>query len=122
MWSDSEVQPLGQLLTRLGVAASHPGSFIAAFVFTLLWLVMKPDTFGWHAVATIATLFMALFIQRATHRDTQALHAKVDELLRSDSGARTELVGEDDKEPEEIERKRARERARQPALDPDRKP
>ena len=81
---------------------------------------MKPETFGWHEAATIATLFMALFIHRATHRDTQALHAKVDELLRSDASARTELAGEDDKEPEEIERKRALERTGQPALNPKR--
>jgi low affinity Fe/Cu permease len=120
LWRDSEAQPLGRLLTRLGVATSHPAAFIAALVFTLLWLAIRPETFDWHAVATIATLFMALFIQRATHRDTQALHAKVDELLRSHDGARTELAGEDDKEPEEIEHKRAKERARQAVLKPPR--
>jgi low affinity Fe/Cu permease len=50
---------------------------------------------------------MTLVIQRAEHRDTQALHAKLDELLRADKGARTELVGIDDEEPEIIEERRA---------------
>ena len=35
---------------------------------------------------------MTLFIQRAEHRDTQAVHAKLDELLRVEGRARTELT------------------------------
>jgi low affinity Fe/Cu permease len=46
---------------------------------------------------------MTLFIQRAEHRDTQAIHAKLDELLRAEGQARDELTGLDDEEPEEIE-------------------
>jgi low affinity Fe/Cu permease len=34
---------------------------------------------------------MTLIIQRAEHRDTQAIHAKLDELLRAEGGARNEL-------------------------------
>jgi low affinity Fe/Cu permease len=49
---------------------------------------------------------MTLFIQRAEHRDTQAIHAKLDELLRVDDNARTELSEIDESEPEEIERDR----------------
>ena len=51
-------------------------------------------------------------IQRAEHRDTQALHAKLDELLRADKIARTELVKIDDEEPEVIEERRAADRKR----------
>jgi low affinity Fe/Cu permease len=36
----------------------------------------------WHAIATLATVLMTFFIQRAAHRDIQALHAKIDVLLR----------------------------------------
>jgi hypothetical protein len=46
---------------------------------------------------------MTLFIQRAEHRDTQALHAKLDELLRAASEADSETATVDKKEPEEIE-------------------
>jgi low affinity Fe/Cu permease len=52
---------------------------------------------------------MTLFIQRAEHRDTQAIHAKLDELLRAESRARDELTELDKQEPEEIETQRERE-------------
>ena len=48
--------------------------------FFCLWLAFDHD---WHAVATCATLAITLFIKRAEHRDTQAIHAKLDELLRA---------------------------------------
>ena len=47
---------------------------------------------------------MTLVIQRAEHRDTQAIHAKLDELLRAQGQARNELAQLDDEEPEVIER------------------
>ena len=53
---------------------------------------------------------MTLFIQRAEHRDTQAIHAKLDELLRVAPRARSELAHIDEKEPEAIEQHRAVER------------
>jgi low affinity Fe/Cu permease len=46
---------------------------------------------------------MTLFIQRAEHCDTQAIHAKLDELLRAEGKARDELTMVDQHEPEEIE-------------------
>jgi hypothetical protein len=50
------------------------------------------------------------FIQRAEHRNTQAIHAKLDELLRAENRARDELTRLDDEEPEVIERHRSDER------------
>jgi low affinity Fe/Cu permease len=44
------------------------------------------------------------------HRDTQAIHAKLDELLRADKSARTELGQIDNEEPEVIEERRAKSR------------
>jgi low affinity Fe/Cu permease len=70
------------------------------------WLLFQPDTLDWHAIATLATWCMTLFIQRAEHRDTQAVHAKLDELLRAQGGARNALMHVDDREPEEIEEHR----------------
>jgi len=55
---------------------------------------------------------MTLVIQRAEHRDTQALQAKLDELLRADRTARTELVKIDDEEQEVIEERRAADQGR----------
>ena len=59
-----------------------------------------------HAVATLAVWIMTLFIQRAEHRDTQALHAKLDELLHAAGHARNELTKIDNEEPEDIENRR----------------
>jgi len=55
---------------------------------------------------------MTLFIQRAEHRDTQAIHAKLDELLRVEDHARDRLTQLDNEEPEAIEKHRAEERRR----------
>jgi low affinity Fe/Cu permease len=49
---------------------------------------------------------MTLFIQRAERRDTPALHAKLDELLRASGKARDELTEIDQEESEEIEEQR----------------
>jgi low affinity Fe/Cu permease len=46
---------------------------------------------------------MTLFIQRAGHRDTQGIHAKLDELLKANRDAENEITRMDEKEPEEIE-------------------
>jgi low affinity Fe/Cu permease len=93
-------------LTGLGVFTAHPAAFAAVLGFAAFWFVFQRDTLDWHAIATLATLFMTLVIQRAEHRDTQALHAKLDELLRVHGQARNELMRLDQQEPEEIERHR----------------
>jgi low affinity Fe/Cu permease len=51
---------------------------------------------------------MTLFIQRAVHRDTQAIHAKLDELLRADGDADEHFATLDREELEEIKRRRDR--------------
>lgn len=91
--------------------AAHPVAFLVVFVFVGLWSIFDRQEFGWAAVATVCTLFMTLVIQRAEHRDTQAIHAKLDELLRANRDARSELTRLDEQEPELIERHRARARA-----------
>ncbi len=98
-------------LTRFGVWTAHPTAFLVAATYGLLWCIFDWEKFGWHEFAVFATLLMTLTIQRAEHRDTQALHAKLDELLRAQSGARTDVAKLDDKEPEEIESHRAKARA-----------
>ena len=41
--------------------------------------MFEPETFDWHGIATIAVWVMTLFIQRAENRDTQSIHAKLDD-------------------------------------------
>jgi low affinity Fe/Cu permease len=97
-----------ELLTRLGTWSAHPLAFVIVAVYALTWLMAAPETFGWHGLATVATWMMTLFIQRAEHRDTQAIHAKLDELLRAENRARNGLTELDKQEPEEIEIHRER--------------
>jgi low affinity Fe/Cu permease len=104
------IQHVRMALTKLGVFASHPIAFVIVFCCVATWLMLSPATFDWHAVATVATWFMTLIIQRAEHRDTQAIHAKLDELLRTDGNARSELSRMDEQEPETIVEHRSHER------------
>ena len=97
-------------LTWLGVLMARPAAFVVLVCYVAAWLVVSPQSFDWHAVATVATWLMTLFIQRAEHRDTQAIHAKLDELLRVEGRARSELTQLDDEEPEVIEQHRSEER------------
>ena len=98
------------MLTRVGVFTAHPAAFLAVVAYVAVWFTLDPTSFGWHEVATVATWLMTLIIQRATHRDTQAIHAKLDELLRVSTKARSELAHIDEREPEAIEGHRERER------------
>jgi low affinity Fe/Cu permease len=91
------------LLTNAGAWLSRPWVIGLVLVYVMLWLAFEPAHFGWHEIATVATLLMTLFIQRAEHRDTQAIHAKLDELLRTNGDARSHLTRLDKKEPEQIE-------------------
>jgi low affinity Fe/Cu permease len=92
--------------TTLGQAAAHPAAFAVVLLYALAWLAFDRRTFDFNAVATLIVWIMTLFIQRSTHRDTLAIHAKLDELLRADENARSELTRLDEKEPELIAKHR----------------
>jgi low affinity Fe/Cu permease len=69
-------------LTRMGEITATPAAFGLLVIYAGLWFFFDRQSLDWHAFATLSTLFMTLVIQRAEHRDTQALHAKLDELIR----------------------------------------
>ena len=96
-----------KILTFLGTFSASPWAFGTVGAYAGLWIIFDPQSLNWHGLATLATWCMTLFIQRAEHRDTQAIHAKLDELLRTQDNARDDLAAIDRSEPEEIERHRA---------------
>ncbi|MFL5213548.1 MAG: low affinity iron permease family protein [Microvirga sp.] len=102
--------PFREWLTQLGVWTASPIAFAVVGLYALAWIIFDPESLNWHGVATLCTWVMTLFIQRAEHRDTQAIHAKLDELLRAQGGARSDLAKLDEQEPEEIEQHRRDER------------
>jgi len=98
----SRERPKKHWTTYIGQAAAHPAAFAVVLIYALLWIIFDRRTFDYNAVATLAVWIMTLFIQRSSRRDTLAIHAKLDELLRADENARSELATLDEKEPELI--------------------
>ena len=98
---------LASMLTKLGTLTASPFAFGVVLVYAALWIVFEPEKLDWHGAATLATWLMTLVIQRSEHRDTQAIHAKLDDLLRANDRADTGLATIDDQEPEDVEKYRA---------------
>jgi low affinity Fe/Cu permease len=94
--------------TARAVGASW--AFFLALVVVIVWAAMGPlfkfsDT--WQLVintgTTIVTFLMVFLIQATQNRDAQAMHLKLDELLRAVTKARTGLVGLQHMTEEEIQ-------------------
>lgn len=90
--------------------AGRPVTFIIALSIILTWAVTGP-LFGfsdtWQLVintgTTIVTFLMVFLIQNTQNRDTEALHVKLDELLRSVETAHTSLIDLEELDDEELE-------------------
>ena len=103
---DKSKQWVRRFLTRIGELAAHPLAFGILVLYAMLWFLFDRPSLDWHAFATMATWFMTLIIQRAEDRDTQALQAKLDELLRASRSADSRLAQVDSLEPEDIKQLR----------------
>ncbi|MCB9707330.1 MAG: low affinity iron permease family protein [Myxococcales bacterium] len=91
------------IFTRVAKAASramgHPASFGVAFTAVLLWALSGP-LFGfgdtWQLVintaTTIVTFLMVFLIQNTQNRDSEAVHLKLDELIRASKSAKNSLL------------------------------
>jgi low affinity Fe/Cu permease len=87
-----------------------PVTFGLALVIVLLWGISGPF-FGWsdtwqlviNTGTTIVTFLMVFLIQSTQTRDTQALHLKLDELIRVNRSARNSLLDLEEMSEEEIE-------------------
>jgi len=97
--------------TRVSQASGSPWAFCLALGMVLIWLVSGP-IFGfsetWQLVintgTTIVTFLMVFLIQNTQNRDQQAIHLKLDELLRAVDGAREgAFVDLEDRNQEELE-------------------
>jgi low affinity Fe/Cu permease len=94
---------LRHLLTQIGVLTARPIAFVIFLLYAVAWACFDRESLNWHSIATLATWAMTLFIQRAEHRDTQAIHAKLDELLKVNEQAENSLMKLDDEDAEEVE-------------------
>ena len=98
---------------RLSRWASHVTgralAFNIALLVILVWVISGPifqfsDT--WQLIintaTTIVTFLMVFLIQHTQNRDTQAMHSKLDELIRSIDSARNEFLKLEELEDEEF--------------------
>ena len=89
---------------------AHPAAFGVVLCYVVAWLIFSFQTFDWHAVATIATWIMTLFIQRAEHRDTRQSMQSLTNCCGPKGEHGSELTRLDEEEPETIEQHRSEER------------
>ena len=84
-------------------------AFLTALSVVVLWAATGPifrysDT--WQLVintgTTIITFLMVFLIQNTQNRDAQAVHLKLDELIRATKGARNALVGAEEMADDEL--------------------
>ena len=94
--------------------AGKPAAFLLAVLLIAGWAVTGPifhfnDT--WQLVintgTTIITFLMVFLIQSTQNRDSEAVHVKLDELLRISPGAHNVLMDLEELEEAELERIRA---------------
>jgi low affinity Fe/Cu permease len=95
-------------------ATGRPIAFVLAVVLIVLWAITGPlfdfsDT--WQLVintsTTIMTFLMVFLIQNTQYRDSEAIHIKLDELIRSIKSAQNELLDLEEMEDEDLYRIRA---------------
>jgi low affinity Fe/Cu permease len=91
-------------------AAGSRWATLAAFVLILGWVATGP-LFGWsdswqiviNTATTIVTFLMVFLIQASANRESAALHAKLDELIRAIPEAHNEVRGLETRTEAEIE-------------------
>jgi hypothetical protein len=103
MIEHSKPGPMQNLLTKSGTWMARPAAFVFVGIYLALWIIFDRESLDFHGAIALITLCITLFIQRSEHRDTQAIQAKLDELLRAQDGARGSLSKIDDQQPEQIE-------------------
>jgi low affinity Fe/Cu permease len=95
--------------------AGRPAAFILAVMVIIVWAVTGPlfhysDT--WQLVintgTTIVTFLMVFLIQNTQNRDSQAIHVKLDELIRAMKGAQNTLLDLDNLTDEELDQLRVK--------------
>ena len=98
-----------KLASHTARQAGRASTFVISILVVLVWALSGPffhwsDT--WQLVintgTTIITFLMVFLIQNTQNRDTQALHLKIDELIRVTVDARNSMINLEDATEKEI--------------------
>lgn len=94
--------------------SGRPAAFVISLAVVLVWAVSGPlfrFSNTWQLVintgTTIVTFLMVFLIQNTQYRDSEAVHVKLDELIRVSSHARNALMDLEDLEGPELDAIRA---------------
>lgn len=96
---------------KVSLITGSPTAFLIAVSIVLIWILSGP-LFGYsdtwqlaiNTFTTVMTFLMVFLIQNTQNRDTKAIHLKLDELIKSDKGARDSLMDIEELSDEEIEK------------------
>jgi low affinity Fe/Cu permease len=80
--------------------AGKPAAFVLALALVVAWALTGPlfgFSAGWQLVVntgtTVVTFLMVFLVQNSQNRDSAAIQAKLDELIRAVDAARSEFIG-----------------------------
>ncbi len=104
----------GRLARLSAHAMGQPAAFGTALAIIILWAISGP-IFGfsdtWQLIintgTTIITFLMVFIIQNTQNRDAEAMHIKLDELIRAMDQAQNALLNLEELEEDDLERIRA---------------
>ena len=91
-------------------ATGQPAAFLAAIVLVAAWAASGPIfhySTNWQLVintgTTIVTFLMVFLIQNTQNRDSEAMHLKLDELIRATEGAHNAVLDLEELEQRDLE-------------------
>ena len=97
-----------RIAARVTAALGSPFALFVAVAIIVVWAVTGPlfdfsDTWqlAINTGTTIVTFLMVFVIQNSQNRDSKAIHAKLDELIRAIESARNEFMDAEE-EPEQV--------------------
>jgi low affinity Fe/Cu permease len=106
----SRLSAFARFARAIASLAGRPSTFALALLAIVVWAASGP-LFGysdtWQLVintaTTIVTFLMVFLIQNTQNRDSEAMHIKLDELIRAIEGAQNALLNLEDLDQGELD-------------------